>query len=83
MDKYINTPEQLTLVRLLRETREAAGLRQEDVAEKLGRPQSLVSKYENGERRLDVLELREVCEALKTTLPQFIGELERRLTRRK
>ncbi|TWO67801.1 helix-turn-helix transcriptional regulator [Caenimonas sedimenti] len=48
----------------LAEARSQAGLTQEDVAEKLGRPQSFVSKYESGERRLDVLEFVEVCQAL-------------------
>ncbi len=64
------------LQRLLRETREAAGLRQTDVAQLLGKPQSYVAKFELGERRLDVIELRAVCHALGTTLPDFIRQLE-------
>ena len=42
----------------------------------LGLPQSFVSKYETGERRLDVLELREVCRALETSLFEFVERLE-------
>ena len=49
---------------LLIEAREKRGLTQADVAKKLGRPQSFVSKYENGERRLDVVEFLEVADAL-------------------
>jgi ribosome-binding protein aMBF1 (putative translation factor) len=39
-------------------------LTQTEVATKLGRPQSFVSKYESGERRLDVIEFLSVCDAL-------------------
>ena len=57
---------------LLREVRAKAGLRQADLAERLGQPQSFVSKYESGERRLDILELREVCKALGLPFEEFI-----------
>ena len=50
-----------------------------DVAAKLNVPQSFVSNYESGERRLDILELRGVCDALGTTLPEFIERLEQKL----
>ncbi|MGI0085936.1 MAG: helix-turn-helix domain-containing protein, partial [Nitrososphaerales archaeon] len=49
---------------LLRDFREAAGLRQIDLAARLTRPQSFVSKYESGEKTLAFLEVREVCRAL-------------------
>lgn len=61
---------------LLRESRANAGLRQVDLAERLGAPQSFVSKYESGERRLDIIEVRNVCVALNTTLPAFAAKLE-------
>jgi transcriptional regulator with XRE-family HTH domain len=64
------------LWRLLREARDAAGLRQSDVAERLGQTQSYVSKYESGERRLDVLELRAVLEVLGVSLLDFVRRLE-------
>ena len=66
---------------LLRLVRTETGLTQTDVAQRLNQPQSLVSKYESGERRLDILELREVCEAVGTTLPEFVKRLEEDLTR--
>ncbi len=53
-----------------------AGLRQADLARKLGEPQSFVSKYESGERRLDVLELRQLCTILGVSLAEFVCQLE-------
>lgn len=61
---------------LLRELRVAAGLRQSDVAKKLGVPQSVVSKYEAGERRLDVIELRVICALFGITLKDFVRRLD-------
>ena len=49
---------------LLIEARKAAGLTQVDVADRLGRTQAYVSRYENGSRRLDVIEFFEVAEAI-------------------
>lgn len=61
---------------LLRRLRVEADLRQQDLANRLGHHQSFVSKYESGERRLDVLELRDICRALQITLDEFIARLE-------
>ena len=60
----------------LREARIQAGLRQEEVARRLGQPQSFVSKYETGERRLDLAELKEICEALEVSLIEMIQKME-------
>lgn len=49
---------------LLADTRQARGLTQAALAKRLRRPQSFVSKYERGERRLDVVEFLEVTRAL-------------------
>ncbi len=57
----LNSPEYQLLRRLLVEGRERAGLTQAQVAAELGRAQSFVSKYEGGERRLDVIEFLHVC----------------------
>lgn len=67
------------LLALLRQVRRDAKLRQVDLAERLGQPQSFVSKYESGERRLDILELRSVCKAVGISLEQFVVKLEARL----
>jgi len=61
---------------LLRRLRIDAGLRQADLARKLRQPQSFVSKYESGERRIDVLELREICRVLGVSLAEFVRRLE-------
>jgi transcriptional regulator with XRE-family HTH domain len=50
--------------RLLIESRKQAGFTQVSLALKLGRPQSYVSKYERGERRLDVVEFIDVAHAI-------------------
>ncbi|HKP44142.1 helix-turn-helix transcriptional regulator [Mycobacterium sp.] len=46
------------------------------IAERLDMSQSFVSKYESGERRLDVVELRHVAEALGTTLVDVVAQLQ-------
>lgn len=56
--------------------REQAGLTQIQVSKKLKVPQSFVSKYESGERRLDLIELRQVCKALGICLSDFVKKFE-------
>nr|WP_306120489.1 MULTISPECIES: helix-turn-helix transcriptional regulator [unclassified Roseitalea] len=41
-----------------------AGMTQAQVADRLGKPQSFVAKYEGGERRLDVVEFVDICKVL-------------------
>jgi transcriptional regulator with XRE-family HTH domain len=79
MQKSIFTVEQEALQRVLRQSRLAAGLRQEDLAAVLEEPQSFVSKYECGERRLDLIELRHVCIALGIPLLELINRFEEQL----
>lgn len=67
------------LLKLLKDVRVEKHLIQTDLARRLDRPQNFVSLYERGVRRLDVLELREVCKALGIGLASFIRRLERRL----
>lgn len=45
----------------LKEARLRHGLRQQDVAEALGRPQSFVAKVESGERKADFVEVLDFC----------------------
>lgn len=59
MPKSIHTKEYREIIEKLKQARFDAGLKQEDVARKLKKQQSYVSKIERGERRLDVTELRE------------------------
>lgn len=76
VEKSIYSVEYQQLCALLRELRREAGLTQVDVAERLDVPQSFVSKYESGERRLDVIELRHVAAAIGTTLQAIIERLD-------
>ena len=76
MDKTLHSAEQRRLVELLRQMRKEAGLTQAQVAARLGRPQSFVSKYESGERRLDLIELRAVGRALGTNLARLVKRFE-------
>lgn len=79
MEKSIFTAGQEALQRVLRQLRLGAGLRQEDLAQRLNEPQSFVSKYESGERRLDLIELRQICEAVGVTLLELITRFEEQL----
>lgn len=75
-----NIPQSRSAVAdLLRHARRTAGLKQVELASRLAVPQSFVSKYEAGERKLDILELRAICAALGVPLTAFIVELEREL----
>ena len=76
MEKSIYTTHQIKLQDLLRQVRLEAGLRQSDLANILGEPQSFISKYETGERRLDILELIEICKAIGIPIAGFIHRLE-------
>ena len=53
--------------------------RQVDLARRLGRPQSFVSKYESGERRVDLVELRAICGELGVSLVDRVRRFERLL----
>lgn len=65
----------------LREARLQAGLSQLQLAEALGQRQTFVSKVELGDRRLDVIELRDWVVALGGDTAGFIEDLEERLSR--
>lgn len=61
---------------LLVNARTTARITQKELAKKLGRPQSYVSKYERGERRLDVVELLDIARALGINPSKLIQRLE-------
>jgi transcriptional regulator with XRE-family HTH domain len=76
MPKTAFTPEYELFCGLLCEYRHKKGLTQTQLSLRLEKPQSFVSKYEMGERRLDVVELWNVCRALGITLTEFASSLE-------
>ncbi|MEO8460856.1 MAG: helix-turn-helix transcriptional regulator [Dokdonella sp.] len=61
------------LAALLRQVRLEADLTQSQLATKIEQNQSYVSKYENGEQRLDLIELEAVCNAVRISLIDFVG----------
>jgi transcriptional regulator with XRE-family HTH domain len=77
MAKSIYSAEQERLQKLLRQMRIEAQLTQEDLAARLRKPQSFVSKYESGERRLDLVELHHVCKAAGLDLISFVKRFTR------
>ena len=79
MEKSVYTDEYFSVTELLREVRIAAQLTQVQLAKKLGQSQSFVSKYECGDSRLDIIQLRTVCARLGITLADFVARLEGKL----
>ncbi|APA96613.1 helix-turn-helix domain-containing protein [Nocardia seriolae] len=75
MDKSIYSADYQRFCDLLRRLREEHGLTQVEIAERLDKPQSFVSKYETGERRLDVAEARSVAVTIGVTLESVIATL--------
>ena len=79
--KTLNKKEYEILLQQLYRLRSGSGLRQSELADKLQVPQSFISKIESGERRIDLIELREICIALGSNLKEFINEFEKALTK--
>lgn len=64
MPRSRRSPRRARLQQLLIAARQAAGLTQAELALRLKRPQSFVSKYETGERRIDLVELLELADTM-------------------
>ncbi|MBI3781934.1 MAG: helix-turn-helix transcriptional regulator [Deltaproteobacteria bacterium] len=75
MEKSIYTGTSLRFRQLLIRARKAAALTQTELAERLGEFQSFVSRYERGERRLDVVEFLQVARAIGIDPHRIIREL--------
>ena len=71
LDDYYTQKYQGLLERL-RKARFEAGLTQEEVAERLGRNQSFVSRSETGERRVDIVELQALANVYQKPLSYFL-----------
>ena len=72
MSKSIFTKDYKEIINRLKQARIDAGLSQQAVADKLGKPQSYLSKIESGERRLDVAEIKKFAEVYKKDISYFI-----------
>ena len=68
--------ERKAFLRLLRRVRIEAKLTQAQLAKILGVTQARISKYEQGERRIDMLELKTICDAIKLPLTEFARRFE-------
>lgn len=64
--KSVHSDTYKAAIRVLKEARRGARLSQQQVAERLGRPQSFVAKVERGERRIDVAEFIAIARAIGT-----------------
>lgn len=82
MQKSVHTRDYAIFLELLVEARRNAGLTQAQLGQKLPFEQPGVSKIERGERRVDIIELKMICERLGTSLGDFVAELERRTAKK-
>lgn len=73
--KTLYSQQYQQLLAQLRELRLAQGIKQSELAERLGWSQVDVSKVETSVRRIDVIELKLWVEALGSDLPTFVGGL--------
>jgi ribosome-binding protein aMBF1 (putative translation factor) len=72
MSKSVYSKDYKEIIRRLKKARVEAGLAQQDVADKLGKPQSFISKIESGERRLDVAEMKKFAEIYQKPSSYFL-----------
>lgn len=72
MSKSVYSKDYRDIIGRLKTVRVEAGLSQQSVAEKLGKPQSYISKIESGERRLDVIEIKKFAAIYKKPTDYFL-----------
>lgn len=80
MPKSLHRRENQVLLDLLRAKRLEAGLTQADLSKRLGRVQSFISDVERGERRLDLVQLRDLATAVGSSLVSLTQEFEAALS---
>jgi len=73
--KSLRSADHKHLIALLVAAREKAGLTQQQLADRLGKPQSFVAKYEGGERRIDVIEFVAISQALQFDPARAVREI--------
>lgn len=83
MEKSIYRDENLVLLRLIKQCRVDSGMTQAEFADALGRPQSFTSDIERGLRRLDLVQLRDICHVLGLNLIEFVQRYESELSAKK
>jgi transcriptional regulator with XRE-family HTH domain len=72
MSKAIYSKDHKYIVEQLKKARQEAGLEQEQVAKILKKTQSYVSKIESGQRRIDIITLKEFARIYKKSIDYFL-----------
>lgn len=75
MRNEIYSQEHKALRKIMRRERKAAGLKQSEVAKKTNRSQAYISKFENGDLRLDVIDFVRFCEAIGCDPHEVLREI--------
>ena len=83
MNKSTFSREYKVLCRILRDARQAAGMTQAELAARLRETQSEISKFERGERRIDLVQLGWWCKALGCSLSDVVKSYEQSISSRK
>jgi transcriptional regulator with XRE-family HTH domain len=73
--KSVHTKNYKLFLDLLIKARKNAGVTQEQMARRHNRPQSFVSKCENGERRVDVIELLQMLQSIGIDPMNFLKKI--------
>lgn len=76
----IYDPQYRVFLQCLKDARLQSKMTQQELATILGCGQSYVSKYEQGQKRLDIIEIRNICLCLGISLPELISDFEQRLS---
>jgi len=72
MGRTIQTKEYALFIERLKKARLESGLKQVEVAKKVKRPQSYISRVESGEYRLDILEVKEFARIYGKSIDYFL-----------
>lgn len=75
MTKSVFSDRYRQFLSVMVQARRDAGLTQTELAYRLGKPQSYISKAERGERRIDVIEFIEIAEAIDTSPAAIIQQI--------
>lgn len=82
MTKAIYRPEYEVFLEILKRRRIAAGLTQVECSNALGRPQSFMSDVERGSRRLDIIQIRDLCQVLGCDFLELLQEFQNHLSQK-
>ena len=73
--KSVHTGEYKAVIEVMASARKRAGVTQQQLADRLKKPQSFVAKYERGERRIDVAEFIAIMRALDADPKRVFAEI--------